>query len=149
MTHVVNVLGQYQGKGIIDRHWEVARSKRWSHIRYIDWPVRSESHRRSWREVFALIVDALETSSNVVLIHCKNGRDRSAFTVYAFLRLEKKISHIDAMEIVERRLGFNGRPLFRYDKQDPELTQWLDFVAGSNTSAKSGMLHWHFGTLQR
>ena len=93
------------------------------------------------------MADALETSTNGVLVHCKNGKDRSAFTVYAFLRLLHNFSHRDALNLVATRLGTTGWPLFEYDQQDSDLTAWLEGVSDSSQAPESGVLCWRRGTL--
>lgn len=147
VTHVVSVLGKFQGQDNISTEWQAAQNNRWKSIQYLDWPVNMETKRSSWREVFGLIADALEISSNVVLVHCKNGKDRSAFTVYAFLRLLRNFSHQAAVNLVSQRLSTDGEPLFRYENQNHELTEWLEQVSTCSVAPESGVLSWRRGTL--
>ena len=147
MTHIVCVLGKYQGQDVITKDYEVAQNNRWLNIQYLDWPVNSESKRRFWREVFGMLADALSISANTVLVHCKNGKDRSAFTVYAFLRLLHSFPHKDAISLVNQRLDIYGQPLFDYNAQDSKLTCWLQDSLESSVEPESGQLRWHRGVL--
>ena len=113
----------------------------------MNWPINNPSQRNLWREVFALMADTLETSSNRMLVHCMHGKDSSAFAIYAFLRLLYTFEHKEAVNIVQQRLGRNGHPLFYYETQHHQLTTWLDVVDVANVDAESGQLHWRNGTL--
>ena len=147
ITHVVNVLGKYQGNEGICDDWKTAQKYRWKGTKYLDWPVNHPSKRNLWREVFATIADALETSSTRMLVHSVNGKDRSPFTIYAFLRLFYTLAHKDAMSIAQQRLGRDGHPLFYYENQQHQLTAWLDAVDVANIDAESVQLRWRDGTL--
>ena len=87
VTHVVCVLGKFGGGGTCTCEWNAAREHRCNRISYLDWPINLVSQRAYWREVFALLSDALGTSGSAVLVHCRNGKDRSCFLVYASLRM--------------------------------------------------------------
>ena len=140
------MLGKYQGQDVIHKDWEAAQQNRVLGIQYLDWPINLDSKRGLWREVFGMLADVLETSTNTVLVHCKNGKDRSAFTVYAFLRLIKSCSHNDAISCVSRRLGTNGKPLFRHSSQDEKLTRWLEEALECSVEPESGQLRWQLAT---
>jgi len=61
-------------------------------------------------EVFAEIHDALPRESACVLVHCRSGRDRSAFAVYAFLRVMLAYTDDEAREALLCRRGVDGTP---------------------------------------
>ena len=92
------------------------------------------------------MTDVLMTSSNVMLVHCKNGKDRSAFVIYAFLRLLHSYTHEAAMAILAQHRGASGEPLFNYKTQDSDLLQWLGRVASEPTEFESGLLSWRAGS---
>ena len=73
----------------------------------LDWPL-------SWREVFALLSDAFASCGNAVLLHCKNGKDRSCFLIYAFWRLRHGMEHAEALTCVSQRIDMKGCPLYPF-----------------------------------
>ena len=101
-----------------------------------------------WREVFFMIADALEDEKNAILVHCVNGKDRSCFVVYAFLRLKYEMDHAAALECVHQRKDQNGRPLFDLSRQRGDLVDWVESNVGAATDADSGMYCWQMGQRQ-
>ena len=113
MAHVVCVLGKLAGKNVVAHEWKVAHEKRFRDISYLAWPINSKAQR----EVFYLISDALDNASNVVLVHCRHGKDRSCFAVDAFLRLMHEMDHENALWYVQMRVNNRGYPLFNLARQ--------------------------------
>ena len=146
VTHVVCVLGEFAGDGACAPEWTAAHNHRFSRISYLDWPIYLTLQRTSWREVFALLSDALASSENAVLVHCRNGKDRSCFFVYAFLRRLHGMDYASAIACVAQRIDKRGCPLFNYTSQGNELTGWMDAALGSSPEAESGILYWQRGT---
>ena len=113
----------------------------------LDWPINSKEKRRIWREVFNLISDAHDNASNVVLVHCRHGKDRSCFAVYAFLRLVYEMNHEDALWFVQKRVNNKGNPLFKLEEQSSDLMKWVDDNLGATVDAESGICCWEHGTI--
>ena len=65
--------------------------------------------------------DALDSADNVVLVHCRNGKNRSGFAIYAFLRLVHEMNHATALWHVSQRVDQQGYPLFDIARQRNEL----------------------------
>ena len=149
ITHVVCNLGKYRRGRQIATEWTIAHDTRFSHISYLDWAINWESQHVYWREVFFLIADALEDPNNAVLVHCLNGKDRSCFVVYAFLRLKYEMDHVAALQCVYQRQDRNGLPLFDINRQRGDLMEWVGQNFGTATDAESGMYCWRVGTLSK
>ena len=145
VSHVVNVLGKYKGNDITPE-WQLSQDRRYKGIQYLDWPVMRRGERDHWREVFAMIASVLLQQSACVLVHCKNGRDRSASVLFAFLRAVHKLSHEAALDIVKARRNVQGRPLFDYSRQDSIIHTWIESSVGTELHAESGYYNWKAGT---
>ena len=68
---------------------------------------------------------ALEDRGTCVYVNFKSGRDRSAQTVYAFLRLTYAFSDRQAREALSSRCDRSGKALANIDGMRPEVYQWL------------------------
>jgi hypothetical protein len=145
VTHVVCVLGKFNKEGGLVPAWEAAQKHRWKTFSYLDWPINSAAQRCYWREVFALLSDTLGSSRNAVLVHCRNGKDRSCFLVYAFLRLQHGLNHASALSCVSQRIDVRGYPLFDYASQNNQLLEWVDTSLGASLNADSGVMRWRAG----
>ena len=95
---------------------------------------------------FFLMADALESAANVVLVHCRNGKDRSCFAVYAFLRLVHGLEHSDVLWHVQQRVGPQNYPLFDIARQSNELLEWVQTNLGADMDAESGIRCWQHGS---
>ncbi len=83
---VFSTLNRYQGAGNLELAGDTitAMKHRFQDIKYLDWCPR---HRgKSPVQAFELL-HALLSNGKTVLVHCRHGRDRSVFAVWAFLRL--------------------------------------------------------------
>ena len=98
--------------------------------------------QKYWREAINLISDVLDSAASVVLVHCRNGKDRSCFAVYAFLRLVHEMNHVTALGHVSQRVGQRGYPLFDIARQRNELMEWVESNFGAALDAESGISCW-------
>ena len=146
VTHIVCVLGRFAGQEEATE-WREAHMWRYKGVCYLDWSISYVEEHQRWREVFHLISDALEDESNVVLVHCKNGKDRSCYAVYAFLRLRYGMNHKDALTWVQERVGTDGIPLFQLENQRAEMRRVVDDNLNESIDAESGICCWEYGTL--
>ena len=146
VTHVVCVLGKYAGANDLATEWVVAHKNRFRGIKYLDWAINFPTQRKYWREVFSQMSDALDSAANVVLVHCRNGKDRSCFAVYAFLRLVHHMDHQTALWHVSQRVDQRGYPLFDVARQRSELMEWVDANLGAAMEAESGLCCWQHGS---
>ena len=142
VTHVVCVLGKFASSNEVTAEWVAAHEKRFRGISYLDWAINSPAQRIYWREAFFLMSDALDSAANVVLVHCRNGKDRSCFAVYAFLRLVHEMDHADALWHVSQRVDQRGYPLFDIPRQRNELMEWVESNFGAAIDAESGICCW-------
>ena len=77
-----------------------------------------------------------------MLVHCRNGKDRSCFAVYAFLRLVHEMDHAAALWHVSQRVDQQGYPLFDIARQRNELMEWVESNFGAALDAESGISCW-------
>ena len=80
-----------------------------------------------------------------MLVHCRNGQNRACFAVYAFLRLFHEMDHNDALRLVHKRVDVQGRSLFDFSYQRPELIEWVNSSGGLDLQAESGICCWEQG----
>ena len=125
----------------------VAHKNRFRGIKYLDWAINFPTQRKYWREVFSQMSDALDSAANVVLVHCRNGKDRACFAVYAILRLVHEMDHGTALTHVSQRVDVRGQPLFDIGRQRSELIEWVNSNVGSAIDAESGICCWEQGSL--
>ena len=141
VTHVVCVLGQYAGANDLATEWVVAFNNRLRGIKYLDWPINISTQCNYWRVVFAQMSDALDSAADAVLVHCRNGKDRSCFAVYASLRLVHHMDHQTALRHVSQRVDRYGYPVFDGVRCVllPELMEWVHANLGTPMEAESGV----------
>ena len=75
---------------------------------------------------FSAIREELSREGGCVYIHCKSGKDRSAFTVYSLLRLEYGFSDEAARAALETRLGTRGQYIANVDVRQECNQTWLE-----------------------
>ena len=68
----------------------------------------------------------LSRDGSCVYIHCKSGKDRSAFTVYSLLRLEYGFSDEAARAALETRSGTRGQCIANVDVRQEYNQTWLE-----------------------
>ena len=61
-----------------------------------------------------------------IYVHCRNGKNRSAYTVYALLRLAFRIPEALAREALANRVDRNGFPLANLDAHCEVVHAWLE-----------------------
>ena len=82
--------------------------------------------RHRYLRCFSAIRDELSREGGCVYIHCKNGKDRSAFTVYSLLRLEYGFTDEAARAALETRLGTRGQYIANVDLGQEWNQAWLE-----------------------
>ena len=104
VTHVVCCLGRLNGANTVNEHWKRASEARITDgsVHYKDWCINNGSHRGWGADFLQQIAALLRVPQNCVFIHCKNGRDRSAMTVFALLRLGLSLPEWEAREALLR-----------------------------------------------
>jgi len=127
ITLVVCVLGRRVGQA---EHpdYTTAAANRFPCVQYMNWSVNYEQDRRRYEGVFRRIAQELDNPSGRVLVHCKHGKDRSAFAVFAFLRLVHSLTDDDARLAVAVRRDAQGRPLVNLDRAGEPLHAWLEMA---------------------
>ena len=95
-----------------------------------DWCVNSATDKCNYGPSFEMLQRTLSTPEAVVFVHCKSGRDRSPFTVYALLRITYSVNEEEARALLAHRVGTHGRPIANLDEQFKTNAMWLDEVLG-------------------
>jgi hypothetical protein len=113
----VNCIGKHAGADTITEHWSVLHCWQHSHpwLQRIDWCPNNE---RDWiraATVFGTIGQVLR-SGGCVYVHCVNGRDRSPFMVFCFLRSYCHLSQQDAFWALRTRVGKRGTCIAKLDR---------------------------------
>jgi len=119
---VVNCLGMYSQSGMTPE-WRVSQKRRRPNIQYIDFPIGYGINRMPWENVFKQIASHLH-DGKVVFVHCKNGRDRSGFALFAFLRLYYRLPHDLALSALSGRIRAQDFPFARFAKE----IAWINSV---------------------
>ncbi len=124
---VVNCIGKFDKKGLISQQWTLAQTAREADaISYKHWCINRSFDQMRYLPIFNTIRAVLDQPAGVVYIHCKSGKDRSAFTVYSFLQLMYGVSEDQAREAVGNRLDTSGRRLANLDFQQDFNRDWLE-----------------------
>ena len=111
----------------MDPGYALALKARSSDIEYIDWCINHDASRKNYLAVFSRLEVILKHPGSCLYVHCKSGRDRSAITLYALLRLQFDLSASDAMACLQFRLGRNKWPVAQvWDKHD--ILAWIDEI---------------------
>ena len=61
-----------------------------------------------------------------MLVRCRSGRDRSAFAIFAYLRLYHGATFADATDFLNERRNIYGQNLVDLDLRDPGAQRWLE-----------------------
>ena len=83
-------------------------------ITFIDFCVNYAGDKRQYVKTFAAICAILDRG-DCVYIHCRSGKDRSAFTVFALLQLQYNIDEDTARAALATRIGCDGRCIANVD----------------------------------
>ena len=105
----------YSGDSIA-HEWQVSQRKRFAGIDYLDFPIGYGINRLPWEDAFTRVQEYLNRG-RVVFVHCKNGRDRSGFVLYAFLRLQCRFTHSDAVASLSGRVRAQDFPSDRFARE--------------------------------
>ena len=81
------------------------------YIEYIDMIITHDASRINYLAVFSRLDRISKHSGSCLYVHCKSGRDCSAVTLYAFLRLQFGLSSHDAWAPLQFRVGRDKRPV--------------------------------------
>ena len=77
--------------------------------------------------VFSRLERILKLPGSCLYVHCKSGRDRSAVTMFALLRLQFGLSSHDAWAALRFRVGRDKWPVAKvWDKH--EILAWIDEI---------------------
>jgi len=101
ITHVVSVLGESAALQ------KVADRGRFRGIQYQRWSINHEPSFRKCMYHFASWQQVLE-SGGVILLHCKSGKDRSAFAAYMYLRHQVGYTDHEALKFLSCRVDRHG-----------------------------------------
>ncbi len=124
---VVNCIGKFGRGGVVSPQWTLAQNAREADgISSLLWCINSSFDQRRYLPIFNAVHAVLGRPSGAVYIHCKNGKDRSAFTVYSFLQLMYGVSEDQAREAVGNRLDTSGRRLANLDFYQEGSREWLE-----------------------
>ena len=128
VTHVLNCMGSVEpSTGNVNPGFALARQARSSDIEYIDWCINHDASRQNYLDVFSRLERILKCPGSCLYVHCKSGRDRSAVTLYAFLRLQFGLSPDAAWASLQFRCGRDKWPVASvWNKHD--ILAWIDEI---------------------
>lgn len=144
-THVINTLGKYGENNVITPEYDAAYKNRLPNVRYHDWPINAVKERLHYQAVFRSMAKALESADTVLVAHCKNGKHRSAFVCYSFLRFWYGYDHSTAMSLLDARVDIYGNPLFTYEYQKIDAQEWLTSIWEVPFLETSSFIKWTKG----
>ncbi len=122
ITTVVCCLGMKGAGGIPLPEWDAAHRITWP-VRRMDWNPNNSRDQCQFIEVFAAWAVVLANPLTKMLVHCKSGKDRSPFAVYAFMRLSAGMTNTDAMYALAARVDVHGQQLC--DIEHNHSWRWL------------------------
>ena len=96
-------------------------------ISYLDWVVSYQRDRNKYLSVFETIRKSLEQSASRVYVFCKSGNNRSAFTIYALLRISFRMTELDAIAALRTRPDALGRR-FEFQSGFAKEKEWLNSI---------------------
>ena len=124
---VVNCINKAMPGGAPNRLWEDSckvRNDVSGEIAFLDFCVNYAVDRRRYLRTFAAICSVLG-HGECVYIHCRSGKDRSAFTVFALLQLQYDLEEDAARAALAGRVGRDGRCLANVDVGHGPNWEWL------------------------
>ena len=118
VTHVICCLGAFDGDGEETQAWRAAQNARaWTgNIQYQNWCVNRNVDQRRYLQLFTHLRQILEKVDSCVYVHCRSGKDRSAITVYAFLRGSLGYDDDSAREALATRVDRFGQSAANHAK---------------------------------
>jgi len=102
ITHVVIVLGAGSRSRSCPSPHLAAMEGRFQGIQYQRWSINHEDSFWACMLYFASWQHTMQ-AGGVILLHCKSGKDRSAFAAYMYLRLQLDFSDAQALECLSCR----------------------------------------------
>ena len=114
---VVNCINTVSAGGEPNLLWQESvkvRGEVRKEITFIDFCVNYAGDKRQYVKKFAAICAILDRG-DCVYIHCRSGKDRSPFTVFALLQLEYNIDEDTARAALATRIGCDGRCIANVD----------------------------------
>ena len=97
-------------------------------IDYLNWVVSYPKDRVKYFDVFETIRKALTHAANRVYVFCKSGNDRSAFTIYALLRISFRMTELDAIAALRTRADIYGREVLQFQSGFAKEKEWLNSI---------------------
>jgi hypothetical protein len=102
ITHVLCLLGQHQ--------LPLVQASRYNTIFYLDWSINFPPHFKLIPEVFHSMRQILADNGTRLLVHCKNGTDRTALALFGYLMFNG-YDEQDALAKLDARKGTDGNPI--------------------------------------
>ena len=131
VTHCICALGKYDKNGLVAKEYEVSQQSHFPGVLYYMWPINFSEARLQFQAVFNAMYKVLQSPGGCLLVHCRNGKDRSAFLIYAYLRFMHNYGHASALHILSVRRSVQGHPLFEFDNQSFDLIKWVENILNS------------------
>ena len=125
ISHVVNCFGKFGAAHDITDEWRIAIEERYAGIEYLNRCPNDPRQLAQYVPFFAALAAVLKQPGKKVLVHCRSGRDRSAFAIVALLQLHCGVSFADAQNFLRVRRNCYGQPFVDLDVRDPDAQQWL------------------------
>ncbi len=147
VTHALGALGKYDKKFNVLPEYKAARDARYVGIYYANWPINNKQQHYRHHAVFDAIDRVLASSDGCLLVYCRNGRDRSVFLCYAYLRLRHEVGHATALQVLSSRCDCYGNPLFCFERQDEENRIWLEQLLTQGPCSSEEVMEWECGEL--
>ena len=144
VTHALGALGRYDKAGKEVPEYTAVQRAKLASIRYYNFPINQVSQQSRYAAIFRAMHEVLERDNQTLFIYCKNGKDRSCFVIYSFLRVWHHLTHDQALSTLAARCSYKGDPLFCYAKQDVRLVNWLTGVLAHPTLHSEEVLEWQF-----
>ena len=76
----------------------------------IHWPVNNPASRDAYEEVFNRMQAVLD-ANGVIYVHCKSGKDRSAFAVAAYLMIQEGVQPAFCRHALKERVDRWNSPM--------------------------------------
>ena len=127
VTHVLNCVGQYLRDGRENPDWTVVHQQehRLGGVIYMNWCLTFNRDRSTYYDVFNRLLASLQDPHTVLYVHCRNGKDRSATTVYALLRVLFGMDDDEAWIALQERKSVSGEPLLPRPGLFEDCRRWI------------------------
>ena len=137
VTHVVCCVGAVNRDGTEREEWRVTRAAREgvTDITFYDWCINNAKDQRRYLHPFTHLHNALAEPQTCVYTHCKNGKDRSAITVFALLVLMFGVSPAEARDTLKARVDVRGQSIANLDYRQDDAMEWLDGILSLQTAS--------------